>query len=1370
MKIGNQKYRCLVDTGAERTLLSRRIYNSLHKPPPLRRPDINLESVTGNQLKIDGSFDLEFVIAGLKLHYTFYVVPNLGRNAIIGRDFLKYFNCRIYCDLDKLRINGRYVDLVEDAYLQSLIRLKRSIIVKPQSALFCFGKLSNKFPGAGCSQIEIAAIDRCFAANFPGIMLANTVTKLSKLQKIPILLINNTNKPVSLRKGSVVGRADPVDKLKVSSLIEKISSVEKVESQDMLSEFDSPLEYRSIVAELLNENKDLFAAKDSDLTFTNTVKFKIDTGDAPPIRLRPYRIPLKNQPIVNRAVDEMLEAGIIRRSHSQYSFPVVIVDKKDGSKRFCIDFRALNKVTKPISWPLPLIDDVLSLLKGANFFTSLDMKSGYWQVLVHEKDREKTAFSVPGRGLFECNCLPFGLINAPSVFQSLMSIVLEGLSHFCQAYLDDILIFSATIEEHLSHIHQVFDRLRQHRLKLKLKKCSFFKKETRYLGFVITPNGISPDPEKVRVMQNLPPPTTVREVRGVIGMLSYYRRYLPNFAEIASPIIDLTKKYARFQWNQECQRAFDYLKESLTIIPLLSYPDVNKEYILYVDSSDTCIGACLAQPDDEPVYTDSAQNPYFKNEKPIYFLSHRLNKTQQKWPIIEKECFAIYHSIQRLTFYLWGASFVIKTDCKPLKALLESDIKNKRVALWSLSIAAYNCRIEYLPGSTNSVADLLSRVPKDPNLPSGTGSSAEESLPEINDKTFEIGIINSNQFTPESYQHSKTSEADLLDQPRPIMKNVNMPDEQAKDPEIQEVLKQLQSGHASKTFLGKYLVIEGVLYFISDADVRPRLRLFVPEHFREQILETYHSKNGHGGIDKSWETAKVKYYWPGMYKSFYAYISKCIPCLERSARNQKRPLETTEVPSYPFEKIAFDVSGPFELSWSKNRFLVSFICMYSGYPESFPTPDHTADTISHLLIDEVICRHGCPRQLVCDNAPELTGETFQQTLKALNIQNVRSTPFQPSSNGLIEHFNGTIKNIIAKYARDSPQSWDLYVNQALMACRFSVNQSTGFSPHYLVYLNDPVIPLDNILIPRTKYMGEKSHLQMLERQHQIFQSVHQHLKKARARQKKYADKGAIDEPFSVGQAVYYKNPNRKSKMDKRWLPFFRITAKLGNKTFLIRNQLTGQLKQAHSAQLQKANLTWKVPKKGFTGRPLRKSRFVPRPDNSSDISSSESNTSLSNSVSPQESETEDESRVKPHTNPPQWLVKRKKKIASGSSETVPPMEMTQRLNLHKLPKPEPSSSSTQSYSFEGIKHLDPNGPLSMETSSDSDTISYDYEISPQPSPDQPGMVSSVGIDEQYIDSPVFVETLSSVKHSPTSEKCDRRENMKKLLEAISAIL
>ena len=576
LKIRGQKYRALIDTGAEKSLISRRVYRAIPNRPKLSRSDINLQSVTGNQVRIDGSINLEFVVAGLNLRHTFYVVPELGRNAILGRDFLKHYSCRIYYDLEKMRINGRYVDLVEDAYLQSLVRLKKSLTLKPQSVAVCHGKLPKGFQCKNCSQLEILGIDHCYATNYPGIMLANTVTEVAKQNKLPLLLINNTNQSVSFRKGSVIGRAYPVAGQEVRDLTESIASVDKIENTDLLSDFDSPLEYRALVTEMLQENRDLFAAKDSDLTFTDTVKMKIDTGDTPPIRLRPYRIPLKNQPVVNKAIDEMLEAGIIRRSRSEYAFPVVIVDKKDGSKRFCIDFRALNKVTKPISYPLPLIDDMLSLLGGSKFFTSLDMKSGYWQILMDEKDREKTAFSVPGRGLFECNSLPFGLVNAPSVFQSLMAVVLEGLSHFCAAYLDDILIFSASVEEHISHVIQVFERLRQHKLKLKLKKCAFFQRETRYLGYVISSKGISPDQEKIKVMRNMLPPTTVREVRALVGTFSYYRRFLPNFSDIAAPIINLRKKYSKFKWTPECQKSFEFLKESLSVIPLLSYPDVNK--------------------------------------------------------------------------------------------------------------------------------------------------------------------------------------------------------------------------------------------------------------------------------------------------------------------------------------------------------------------------------------------------------------------------------------------------------------------------------------------------------------------------------------------------------------------------------------------------------------------------------------------------------------------------------------------------------------------------------------------------------------------------------------------------------------------------
>ena len=254
-----------------------------------------------------------------------------------------------------------------------------------------------------------------------------------------------------------------------------------------------------------------------------------------------------------------------------------------------------------------------------------------------EKDKEKTAFACH-KGLFEFNVMPFGLSNAPAVFQELMSVVLQGCSH-----LDDIMVFSSTLEEHLEHLSIIFGKLRQHNLKLKLKKCSFLQLETNYLGFVISEEGIKPDEKKIEAIKSLPVPTCVREVRSFIGMCSYYRRFIPNFSQIAEPIIALTRKYAHFKWSDTHQRAFEYLKDSLTAVPLLVYPDSNKPYVLYTDSSDTCIGACLTQECDG-------------DEKPIYYLSHKLSRSQYKWSVVEKEAFAIHFALQKLDCYLHTVS------------------------------------------------------------------------------------------------------------------------------------------------------------------------------------------------------------------------------------------------------------------------------------------------------------------------------------------------------------------------------------------------------------------------------------------------------------------------------------------------------------------------------------------------------------------------------------------------------------------------------------------------------------------------------------------------------------------------------------------
>ena len=279
---------------------------------------------------------------------------------------------------------------------------------------------------------------------------------------------------------------------------------------------------------------------------------------------------------------------------------------------------------------------------------------------------------------------------------------------------------------------------------MKLKKCSFLKSDTNYLGFVTSEDGIKPDEKQIDAIRSLPVPTCVREVRSFIAMCSYYKRFIPNFSQIPEPIIALTRKYAHFKWLDTHQRAFDYLKESHTAVPLLCYPDPNKPYVLYTDASDTCLGACLTQDCDG-------------DEKPIYYLSHKLTRSQFKWSVVKKEVYAIHFALQKLDYYIHNAQFIIRTDHKPLMYLLESPMQNKKIQMWALSMSGYNCSIEYMVGTTNTCADLLSRRPDnvkktlDVHLHEGVETQDDKTVLDENDKLYEVSVIDSNQFDPKSF-------------------------------------------------------------------------------------------------------------------------------------------------------------------------------------------------------------------------------------------------------------------------------------------------------------------------------------------------------------------------------------------------------------------------------------------------------------------------------------------------------------------------------------------------------------------------------------------------------------------------------------------
>jgi hypothetical protein len=378
---------------------------------------------------------------------------------------------------------------------------------------------------------------------------------------------------------------------------------------------------------------------------TSTVKHKINTGDAQPIKKTPYRIPHALKPVVEEHVEDMLKKGIIEPSISPWSSSIVLVKKKttDGSVkyRFCVDYRSLNAVTKPDAYPIPNIVDTLDSLGTSKIFSVLDMASGYHQIEIQEEDREKTAFSCH-MGHYQFTKLPFGVNNGPATYQRCMDFILTGLKGIdCLAYLDDLICYSATMEEHAEKLARIFKRLEQANFKIQPSKCVFATDTVEYLGHIVTKEGVKPDPRKIQAVKEYPTPRTVRDVRAFIGLAGYYRRHVRNFAEIAKPLTNLTKKDVPFEWGPEQEKAFLELKDMLSQEPLLIYPDFSQPFIVACDASTKAVGAILSQIKDG-------------EERPVAYCSRQLNSAETKYSITELELLALIFAVKQFRCYLYG--------------------------------------------------------------------------------------------------------------------------------------------------------------------------------------------------------------------------------------------------------------------------------------------------------------------------------------------------------------------------------------------------------------------------------------------------------------------------------------------------------------------------------------------------------------------------------------------------------------------------------------------------------------------------------------------------------------------------------------------
>ena len=398
---------------------------------------------------------------------------------------------------------------------------------------------------------------------------------------------------------------------------------------------------------------------------------------------------------------EMEAQGVVGWSDSPWSSPVVLVTKKDGTKRFCVDYRSLNNVTAKDSYPLPHMDDTLDAMAGARWFSTLDLKSGYHQVEMAREDKAKTAFSF-GQGLWQFTVMPFGLCNAPSCFERLMERVLEGLQwRTALVYLDDIIVFGGSFDEELERLEVVLRRLRAANLKLSPKKCLFFQSEVPFLGNIVGRDGVKTDPQKVAAVQDWPVPTCVADVKSFVGLCTYYRRFVKQFAQIASPLHQLTRKGARFEWSATCQVAFDSLKRALVEAPVLPYPDPASPYLLDTDASAEGLGAVLSQVKDG-------------KECVVAYYSAKFTDPEKNYCVTRKELLAIVKSTEHFHPYLYGAKFLIRTDHAALPWLKTLKAPEGQLARWLGRLEQYHYEVQHRPGRVHNNADSLSRRPCEP--------------------------------------------------------------------------------------------------------------------------------------------------------------------------------------------------------------------------------------------------------------------------------------------------------------------------------------------------------------------------------------------------------------------------------------------------------------------------------------------------------------------------------------------------------------------------------------------------------------------------------------------------------------------------------